>query len=317
MASPSARPQVHARLLEWDGVTVTSPLKPRQPAAPIGEDTFHRRPASSSDRGSASATGRALADAIQSASWTPDAPASPTRSAASRPQSASERVRDVSLRAAEAIERAASIASSVRPESARQLSRRAREIDNVIFRLDSASEAGRSDAGRSPYPAAPGSFEDPEMRYLVNDLDTMQRSTMQRYGSLDAPSSRASSSREDASRSVTPSAAMSAVSSTAALAAEVEYTRDLRERVRGGGQASDLPEEYSEAEAAEDKAYCQRIRRQLRYTFGPLEPVQEAPRVLPAMPVEPAEPPAPVEDDWAKQMLEELYARGPSSAAVH
>merc|ERR1719174_2969398 len=62
------------------------------------------------------------------------------------------------------------------------------------------------------------------------------------------------------------SSRVSEASSGAILSAHVSYARNIRHRVRG-----DDPEramEYSEEEAEADKAYCQRIRRQLRYTFG-------------------------------------------------
>jgi hypothetical protein len=233
-------------------------------------------------------------------------------------------VRDVSMKALLAIERAAEAASE-RPDTARSLKEHKREIQNVLMLYSMDSEPGlpadaqpitetpRANVSQSHQSHQAPQFEDPVMRYMVNDLKDLDRDRYAEATALrDTVSSRSSSVGPDPIDEVgRPSSRTSEASSAAILSAHVNYARDVRQRVRGFDP--ERVTEYTEEEADADKAYCQRIRRQLRYTFGaPLDPIDEIgastplPRLV-AAPPETAAPPA--VDNWASQMLAELEVR--------
>jgi hypothetical protein len=235
-------------------------------------------------------------------------------------------VRDVSIKALLAIERAADAVQT--PDTARSLKEHKREIQNVLalYSMDSELEMPRdvqpvieSPSTHSRLPEPQPQYDNPEMRYMVNDLKDLDRD---RYAEAAALRDSLSSSGSSVAPYPPPdeggrSSRVSEASSGAILSAHVSYARNIRHRVRG-----DDPEramEYSEEEAEADKAYCQRIRRQLRYTFGgPLDPIDEigAPTPVPYAPgpyapgpyaPEQAAPPA--ADNWASQMIAELEVR--------
>jgi hypothetical protein len=208
-----------------------------------------------------------------------------------------------------------------RPDTARSLKEHKREIQNVLMLYSMDSEPGLpADAQpmtetprvnvSQPRPSA--ELEDPVMRYMVNDLKDLDRDRYAEATALrDSLSSRSSSVGPDPIDEVGRSSRASEASSAAILSAHVNYARDVRQRVRGFDP--ERVTEYTEEEAQADKAYCQRIRRQLRYTFGAnLDPIDEIgastplPRLVAAAP-ETAAPP--VVDNWASQMLAELEVR--------
>jgi hypothetical protein len=229
------------------------------------------------------------------------------------------------MKALLAIERAAEAVQ--RPESAGRLREHKREIQNVLmlYSMDSDPAMSRdfqpvSEAPRVNFskPEAPV-LDDPEMRYMVNDLKDLDRDRYADAAALrDTLSSRSSSAGPDPMDEVgRTSSRASEASSAAILSAHVNHARNIRQRVKG--YDPERVTEYTEEEADADKAYCQRIRRQLRYTFGSnLDPIDEIgsttsrgetsrlPR-LAAAPPEPTGPP--VVDNWASQMLAELEVR--------
>jgi hypothetical protein len=227
------------------------------------------------------------------------------------------------MKALLAIERAAEAVQ--RPDTAQSLKEHKREIQNVLMRYSMDSERSMSrnyqPVGEAPQvnfskPDPAPVFDDPEMRYMVNDLQSLDRDRYAEASALrDSLSSRGSSVSPDPIDEAGRSSRASEASSAGVLAAQVEYARNIRTRM--GGDDPERVTEYTHEEAEADKAYCQRIRRQLRYTFGTnLDPIDEIgsqaslPRFAAAEPAAPwPQPAAPPVDNWASQMLAELDVR--------
>lgn len=325
---PRAGPEVQARLLGGDGQQETlAVIGPRGSGAgaPAPEPfAAPEEPESPRFRPPTERAGRGAGEAFAAALDEPASPFTTREAYGARPVTPGlAHVRDVSIKALLAIERAADAVQT--PDTARSLKEHKREIQNVLalYSMDSELEMPRdvqpvieSPSTHSRLPEPQPQYDNPEMRYMVNDLKDLDRDRYAEAAALrDSLSSRSSSVAPYPPDEGGRSSRVSEASSGAILSAHVSYARNIRHRVRG-----DDPEramEYSEEEAEADKAYCQRIRRQLRYTFGgPLDPIDETPTPLPGFaPAAPGPPPGaypaapPAADNWASQMIAELEVR--------